>query len=326
VITPASTTVALSSSASVSVPGQYVTFTANVTAVAPDGGTPTGTVTFQDGSTVLGTVALQNGTATVTVPLTTLGTHTVTAAYTPTGGNFTAPPQPTSLVQTVQPVALEPGTQAGQSVLFVGGTPYNDLIVITVTPKSSTQDQYVVDIDTLNGLKVSGFDASGVAPGHISKVVGIGNGTNDAITVVSGPGIASWLFGGPGNNALAGGAGANLLIGGPSRSLLIGGGGPSVLTAGSGDSILIAGTTAYDTPTPSNLAAIDQIMAEWTSGDPLSTRVASLSSYLNSQTVHNDKVKDTVVGGSGADWFLTATQDVVLQNKKTDMSTDITTW
>jgi hypothetical protein len=70
-------------------------------------------------------------------------------------------------------------------VLFVGGTAY-DMINIEVRPKSSTQDQYQVEIDTRNGVKFSKFDASRVAPGPIAKVVGIGNGTNDLITVVCG--------------------------------------------------------------------------------------------------------------------------------------------
>jgi hypothetical protein len=113
IIDPAATSVSLASSASPSVPGQYVTFTANVTPVVPGSGTPTGTITFKDGSTMLGTVALQNYKATINVPLTTLGTHTITVAYTPTGGNFTAPAQPTSLAQTVQPVALEPAARRG---------------------------------------------------------------------------------------------------------------------------------------------------------------------------------------------------------------------
>src|SRR5262249_11354909 len=52
---------ALASSVNPAVTGQAVTFTATVTAVAPGGGTPTGTVTFMDGNVVLGTVAVGTG-------------------------------------------------------------------------------------------------------------------------------------------------------------------------------------------------------------------------------------------------------------------------
>ena len=41
--------------------GQYVTFTATVTADTPASGTPVGTVIFKDGSTILGTVSLSRG-------------------------------------------------------------------------------------------------------------------------------------------------------------------------------------------------------------------------------------------------------------------------
>src|SRR5262249_39772345 len=57
-VNPAATTVALASSVNPAVTGQAVTFTATVAAVAPGGGTPTGTVTFRDGAVVLGTVTV----------------------------------------------------------------------------------------------------------------------------------------------------------------------------------------------------------------------------------------------------------------------------
>lgn len=46
--------------------GDFITFTAEVTANAPGSGTPTGTVSFYDGSTFLGTGTLSSGTATYT--------------------------------------------------------------------------------------------------------------------------------------------------------------------------------------------------------------------------------------------------------------------
>lgn len=63
--------------------GDYVTFTASVTAAAPGSGTPTGTVRFFDGATLIGTGTLSGGTATVTTV--TLypspPPHSITAVY-----------------------------------------------------------------------------------------------------------------------------------------------------------------------------------------------------------------------------------------------------
>ena len=53
VVTPANTTTTLASSANPAVPGQSVTFTAVIAAVAPGGGTPTGTVNFTSDGTTL---------------------------------------------------------------------------------------------------------------------------------------------------------------------------------------------------------------------------------------------------------------------------------
>ena len=78
----AATTVALGSSVNPAATGQAVTFTATVAAVAPGGGTPTGTVTFRDGNVVLGTVAVgTGGTATFTTSFAAAGGHAITAVY-----------------------------------------------------------------------------------------------------------------------------------------------------------------------------------------------------------------------------------------------------
>jgi hypothetical protein len=71
----------LSGSPNPSVFGQAVTFTASVSAVAPGGGVPTGSVKFQDGATVLGTVALAGGHASLSTSVLTVTTHTIYATY-----------------------------------------------------------------------------------------------------------------------------------------------------------------------------------------------------------------------------------------------------
>src|SRR5262249_29246032 len=63
-VNKANTTTTVTSDHNPSTPGQLVTFTATVSAVAPGSGTPTGTVTFKDGAATLGTGMLSGGTAT----------------------------------------------------------------------------------------------------------------------------------------------------------------------------------------------------------------------------------------------------------------------
>lgn len=78
----ADTDLALSTSDATAVSGQSLTYTANVTAVAPGAGTPTGQVQFEvDGTPLGGPVTLSGGQA--TSPSTTLlvGSHHVTANY-----------------------------------------------------------------------------------------------------------------------------------------------------------------------------------------------------------------------------------------------------
>ncbi len=78
------TTTSVISSATSSVVGQAVTFTAIVTASSPGLGTPVGTVTFKDGPTTLATENLTGGATTFTTSGLALGTHSITAVY---GGN-----------------------------------------------------------------------------------------------------------------------------------------------------------------------------------------------------------------------------------------------
>ncbi|OWK44010.1 Ig-like domain repeat protein [Fimbriiglobus ruber] len=85
-VNPAATTTGLAASANAAVYGQGVTLIAAVAAVAPGGGTPTGTVTFYDGSINLGTMTLSGGSTTLITTVTGLGSHTFTATYNPGTG------------------------------------------------------------------------------------------------------------------------------------------------------------------------------------------------------------------------------------------------
>ncbi|HVX20616.1 MAG TPA: Ig-like domain repeat protein [Acidimicrobiales bacterium] len=125
-VSKASTTTALVSSVNPSVYGQAVTFTATVTATAPGGGTPTGTVTFKDGGTTLGTGNL-NGSGVATYQTSTLSVagspHSVTAVYGGDGNDTTstssAVSQAVSKASTTTAVSAAPNPSAtGTAVTF----------------------------------------------------------------------------------------------------------------------------------------------------------------------------------------------------------------
>lgn len=95
----AATSVTLTSSRNPSAPGDEVTLTARVEAVAPGGGTPVGTVTFRDGAADLGSGALAGGVATLTTAALAAGDHAISAAY--AGSANHAPGASAVLTQTV---------------------------------------------------------------------------------------------------------------------------------------------------------------------------------------------------------------------------------
>jgi uncharacterized repeat protein (TIGR03803 family) len=96
VVSKASTTTVLVSSANPSTVGQSVTFTATVT--PQFGGTPAGTATFKNGTVTLGTVTLSAGVAKYMTSALSKGTHTITATY---NGSSAFKTSSATLTQTV---------------------------------------------------------------------------------------------------------------------------------------------------------------------------------------------------------------------------------
>jgi hypothetical protein len=124
-VSRANTVLALSASTNPVGQGRPVTFTANVTTVAPGSGTPGGAVTFFQGSTRLGVVGVDgNGKASLTTTFSTLGNLPITAVFGNLFGNFNG----SSQTITEQVVALRPSqtalvastnsVTAGQQVTF----------------------------------------------------------------------------------------------------------------------------------------------------------------------------------------------------------------
>jgi autotransporter-associated beta strand protein len=102
VVQAAATSTALTSSRITPVAGHSVTFTATVSTVPPNLGTPTGSVTFTvDGTTT--TVSLAGGQAALTLSNLVLGSHTISAAYTNSAGNFLGSSSPAQKFTVLTP-------------------------------------------------------------------------------------------------------------------------------------------------------------------------------------------------------------------------------
>ena len=138
---------ALSTSDASAVSGQPLTFTADVTAVGPGSGTPTGEVQFYvDGDPLGGPVSLSGGSASSPTAHLTVGSHAVTASYAgdanfggasddltqavgqasttttlSTSPNPSVFGQPVALSATVEPVAPGTGTPTGTVQFVVDG-------------------------------------------------------------------------------------------------------------------------------------------------------------------------------------------------------------
>jgi hypothetical protein len=142
---PASTAIALASSASSVEEGAAITLTATVSPAEA-----AGTVTFAEGSTTLGTEAVSAGSAAVTTSTLGVGSHGITATFVPTDGaaftgstsaaatvTVTTAPQPTGPSVTVTPAT---GIDPAAGTLTVSGTGFSTTgpgFYVGVGPKSA---------------------------------------------------------------------------------------------------------------------------------------------------------------------------------------------
>jgi Ca2+-binding RTX toxin-like protein len=126
------------------------------------------------------------------------------------------------------------------------------------------------------------------------------------------------LIGGSAADLLVGFTGYKRIFGNGGRDVLVGSDGAQVLSGGAGADLLIGGETVHD-PAPAALAAI---RAEWLSAAGYYTRIAHLrgtlagglngSALLDPASLIGDQTgADTLTGGSGADWFVTFSEDHV---------------
>jgi hypothetical protein len=178
---------------------------------------------------------------------------------------------------------------------------------------TSGNPSYVVDASAFTG--VTNLTTAGTA----GAIVFGGSGNNSTLSAI-----------GSGNVVLIGGAGKTTLSDtGTGHSIEIGGPGVNTLT-GNGNDILISGTTSYDSNTSANIAALDAILAEWSSSDSYSLRISKIISgvgsggtdALNSTTCQSDGVANTLSDGTAStqnNWFIVNSKDkVTKQSNETE--------
>jgi uncharacterized protein (TIGR03118 family) len=195
-------------------------------------------------------------------------------------------------------------------------------LTITGSPGSDTVRVALTRNGMLNvvagGQSVGKFDPAAVATIEFTGYAGDDTFTADpgvTATVVADGGAGNdHLTGGGGSNVLLGGPGNDTLTGGSRRDILIGGTGPDTLIGG-GDQDIVIGGTQSATTTPAGLL---QVLGEWNSSDTYANRVAAIRAgtggvpALDAITVTDDRLADTLTGGSGRDWFWALGTDLVL--------------
>lgn len=210
-------------------------------------------------------------------------------------------------------IEVDPFNPSGQALVVRGTSASED---ISVRLRSLTQVNVVVGGQTIGVFNLNAF----------SRIVAFGGAGDDVLTVgtlvlkeayldggagndqLFGGLLDDVLIGGDGDDRLDGSLGADVMIGGRGADFLVGG--PVLLDEGD---LLIAGYTNYD----ADAGALGRIFDEWTSSRAYAARVARLRSgggglpVLNTTTVHDDGLRDTLRGGSGTDWFFASLNDLI---------------
>jgi uncharacterized protein (TIGR03118 family) len=164
------------------------------------------------------------------------------------------------------------------------------------------------DIGTIRFHGFAGDDVLTVSPKIDAAVIADGGAGRD---VLNGGGDSSILLGNTDNDVLIGGLGRNILIGGDGRDLLIG---------SLRDDIVIGGPTVHD----GDEAALEQILAVWTSTDSYTQRVEATRTgaggvpKLDATTVQDDGDRDHLVGGPGLDWFFASAPDSIVGRRSSE--------
>ena len=163
VVNKASTTVTVASLTNPTAFGQSATFTANVKAVAPGAGTPTGTVTFFDGANPIGTGNVNgSGIAQVSTTTLTVGTHNITATYNGDANFLTSTGALPGVQTVVKANTLTTPSSAPNPSVF--GQPVVLTATVTaVAPGAGLPTGTVTFLDSLTPIGTGSLNGSGVA-------------------------------------------------------------------------------------------------------------------------------------------------------------------
>ena len=174
-----------------------------------------------------------------------------------------------------------------------------------------------VDFTLTNSSLTGGFGSDSLV-GNSMESAQLTGGAGDNRLIASAFTLgAVTLDGGGGNDVLIGGSKNDSLLGGDGRDLVVGGLGIDSLSGHAGDDILIGGTISS---TISTAAALNALMAEWTSENSYAVRITKLktgggangTTKLNTAVVVNDSgAADRLNGIEDSDWFFQSANDVL---------------
>jgi Bacterial Ig-like domain (group 3) len=145
VVDQSNTGTTLVSSANPGVFGQTLTFTAQVTATAPGGGTPTGSIAFMDGSTILATQPMTAGVATFSTSTLALGAHSITAVYGGDSNYITS--TSTAVDQEINQASTTTALTSSIESSFLGESVTFTAQVVTTLPGTGTPTGSVTFMD-----------------------------------------------------------------------------------------------------------------------------------------------------------------------------------
>lgn len=160
-VNPEPTTTSLGASATPSVFGQQVSFTASVSPVATSSLIPTGTVTFSAQGTTLGAATLGSGTAVFNTSGLPVGTHSITAAY--GGDNNFAPSTSTVLAQVVNQAGTTTSLSASPNPSSFGQSVTLTAVVGVAAPGFGTPTGTVTFLDGTTALGTGTLNSAGNA-------------------------------------------------------------------------------------------------------------------------------------------------------------------
>jgi hypothetical protein len=297
-VTPANTMTTLTSSANPAVPGQAVTFTAIIAAVAPGGGTPTGSVTFTSNGTTLSgvTYSVVGGQlqASVTTSYVSSCSPVITASYNNSDGNYKG--SSNSLTQTV----LAPGVYvSGTTLYIIGGSTSSD--TASVKPAGSKNDGSTgLTVNaTLNNVS-----SSKTFTQTFTAIVVAGYAGNETFTLASTLALPTTVTAGNGNDVIQLGAGNSTVTLGNGNDQVNAGNGNNSITVGTGNDTIVAGNGSNTiTAGAAGSMGTDSIMVGNGNNDSV-----SVSGNGNDQiTIGNGYGDSVTMVGNGSDTITTGT-------------------